>query len=46
VLQAAYGGKGEGFVLNLTEAKVDGIGTSEKTLADVLDKALEAAKKE
>lgn len=46
VLQAAYGGKGECFVLNLTEAKVDGIGTSEKTLADVLDKALEAAKKE
>ena len=43
-LQAAYGGEGKTFTLNLTEAKADGFGTSEPTLKGILDKALEAVK--
>lgn len=43
-LQAAYGGEEKIFTLNLTEAKVDGFGTSEPTLKSILDKALVAVK--
>jgi len=45
-LQAAYDGEGSTFVLNLTEAKVEGFGKSLPTLKEVLDNALEAAEKE
>lgn len=44
MLQTAYGGAGNTFVLNLTEAKLDGLGTGLATLKDILDKALEAVK--
>jgi CRISPR system Cascade subunit CasC len=39
-LQAAYGGAGETFVLNLVEAEMDGLGTNVATLKDLLDKTL------
>jgi CRISPR system Cascade subunit CasC len=41
-LQAAFGGEGKTFVLNLVEAKVDGLGTVVPVLKDILDKALSA----
>jgi CRISPR system Cascade subunit CasC len=41
-LQAAFGGEGETFVLNLVEAKLDGFGTVVPALKDILDKALSA----
>jgi len=41
-LQAAFGGEGETFVLNLVEAKLDGLGTVVPALKDILDKALSA----
>lgn len=41
-LQAAFGGDGKTFVLNLVEAKVDGLGTVVPALKDILDKALSA----
>jgi CRISPR system Cascade subunit CasC len=41
-LQAAYGGEVVNFVLNLTGAKADSLGTSVSTLQEMLDKALEA----
>ena len=39
-LQAAFGGEGKTFVLNLAEAKLDGFGTVVPMLKDILDKAL------
>lgn len=41
-LQAAFGGDGKTFVLNLVEAKLDGFGTVVPVLKDILDKALSA----
>jgi CRISPR system Cascade subunit CasC len=41
-LQAAFGGEGKTFVLNLVEAKLDGFGTVVPVLKDILDKALSA----
>lgn len=41
-LQLAYGGEGKSFVLNLAEAKLDGLGTAVPTLKDLLDKAISA----
>lgn len=41
-LQAAFGGKENTFVLNLIEAKLDGWGSVEPTLKDLLDNALSA----
>ncbi len=41
-LQAAFGGEGKTFVLNLVEAKLDGFGTVVPALKDILDKALSA----
>ena len=41
-LLLAYGGEGETFVLNLTEAKVEGFGSVLATLTDVLNKTLAA----
>ena len=41
-LQAAFGGEGETFVLNLVEANLDGLGTVVPVLKDILDKALSA----
>jgi len=41
-LQAAFGGEGECFVLNLVEAKLDGFGKVVPALKDILDKALSA----
>lgn len=43
-LRAVYGGDGQTFVLNLTETKLDGFGTSVKTLKELLDKSLAAVK--
>ena len=43
-LQAAYGGEEKTFVLNLTEANVDGYGSSVASLKDLLDKSLSAVK--
>ena len=40
-LNTAYGGAGETFVLNLTEAKVDGFGTTMTSLKELLNKTLE-----
>lgn len=42
VLQAAFGGVGTSFVLNLTEAKVDGLGAAVTSLQDLLDKVVSA----
>jgi len=39
-LQAAFGGQESTFILNLAEAKVDGLGTVVPSLKDLLDKAL------
>ncbi|OGP23549.1 MAG: type I-E CRISPR-associated protein Cas7/Cse4/CasC [Deltaproteobacteria bacterium GWC2_56_8] len=39
-LQAAFGSKENTFVLNLVEAKLDGLGTAVPTLKDLLDKAI------
>ena len=39
-LQAAFGGEENTFILNLAEAKVDGLGTVVPSLKDLLDKAL------
>lgn len=41
-LQAAFGGEGKTFVLNLVEAKLDGLGTVVPVLKDILDEALSA----
>lgn len=41
-LQAAYGGAGSTFVLNLTQAKVDGFGETVDSLPALLDKSLAA----
>jgi CRISPR system Cascade subunit CasC len=41
-LQAAFGGDGKTFVLNLVEAKLDGFGTVMPVLKDILDKAVSA----
>ena len=41
-LQAAFGGDGKTFVLNLVEAKLDGFGTVVPVLKDILDKAVSA----
>jgi CRISPR system Cascade subunit CasC len=43
-LQTAYGGEEDTFVLNLTETKLDGLGTDVSTLQEILDRALEAVK--
>jgi len=43
-LNAVYGGDGQTFVLNLTESKLDGFGTSVNTLKELLDKSLAAVK--
>ena len=43
-LQDAFGGDGKTFVLNLTEAKVDGFGKPVKSLKELLDKTLLAIK--
>ncbi len=42
LLQAAFGGEGETFVLNLTGANPDGFGTSAASLEDLLDRTLAA----
>jgi CRISPR system Cascade subunit CasC len=39
-LQAAFGGEEQTFVLNLIEAKLNGLGTTAPALKDLLDKAL------
>jgi CRISPR system Cascade subunit CasC len=43
-LNAVYGGDGQTFVLNLTETKLDGFGTSVSTLKELLEKSLHAVK--
>lgn len=43
-LRAVYGGDGQTFVLNLTETKLDGFGTSVNTLKELLEKSLAAVK--
>jgi len=43
-LQAVYGGEEKTFVLNLTEAKLDGYGSSVASLKDLLDRSLAAIK--
>ena len=43
-LNAVYGGDGQTFVLNLTDTKIDGFGTSVSTLKDLLEKSLAAVK--
>ena len=43
-LQAAYGGEEKTFVLNLTEANVNGYGSSVASLKDLLDRSLAAIK--
>ncbi|MEI6215089.1 MAG: type I-E CRISPR-associated protein Cas7/Cse4/CasC [Desulfuromonadales bacterium] len=42
-LQVAFGGEEQTFVLNLIEAKLNGLGTTLPALKDLLDKALVAA---
>ncbi|MBI5016890.1 MAG: type I-E CRISPR-associated protein Cas7/Cse4/CasC [Deltaproteobacteria bacterium] len=42
VLQAAFGGEGETFVLNLTGADPDGFGTPAASLKELLDRTLAA----
>lgn len=41
-LQVAFGGEGKTFVLNLIEAKLNGLGTPSSALKDLLDKAISA----
>ena len=43
-LRAVYGGDGHTFVLNLTETKLDGFGTSVNSLNELLEKSLAAVK--
>ena len=43
-LSTVYGGDGQTFVLNLTETKIDGFGTSVSTLRELLEKSLAAVK--
>lgn len=43
-LRAVYGGDGQTFVLNLTETKLDGFGTSVNSLKELLEKSLAAVK--
>jgi CRISPR system Cascade subunit CasC len=43
-LQTAFGGEEKTFVLNLTEAKVDGYGNAAASLKELLDKTLTAVK--
>ncbi len=43
-LRAVYGGDGHTFVLNLTETKLDGFGTSVNSLKELLEKSLAAVK--
>jgi len=43
-LQAAFGGEERTFVLNLTEAKLDGFGNAVASLKELLDKSLKAIK--
>jgi len=43
-LQAAYGGAGQTFILNLADAQIDGFGTKVETLDALLDNALQAVK--
>jgi CRISPR system Cascade subunit CasC len=43
-LKTAYGGDGKTFVLNLTDAKVDGFGESIASLKDLLDKTMLSVK--
>jgi CRISPR system Cascade subunit CasC len=43
-LQAAYGGDGQTFVLNLTETTLDGFGTPVKDLKELLKNSLDALK--
>lgn len=43
-LQAAYGGDGKTFMLNLTEVKADGLGTTVETLKDMLDQTMLSVK--
>ncbi len=43
-LQVAFGGEAKTFVLNLTEAKLDGFGNSAASLMELLDKSLAAVK--
>jgi CRISPR system Cascade subunit CasC len=40
MLQAAFGGEEQTYILNLIEAKVNGLGTTLPALKDLLDKAL------
>lgn len=43
-LQAIYGGDEKTFVLNLTESKLDGFGTSVNSLKELLENSLDALK--
>lgn len=43
-LQTVFGGEEKTFVLNLTEAKLDGFGNSAASLKELLDKSLKAVK--
>lgn len=43
-LQAAFGGKEKTFILNLAEAKLDGLGTVVPGLEDLLNKSISAVK--
>jgi len=43
-LQAAFGGDGDTFVLNLTEAKLNGFGEPAESLEDLLNKTLSTIK--
>jgi len=43
-LQTAFGGEEKNFVLNLTEAKLDGYGNAAASLKELLDKSLAAVK--
>ena len=43
-LQAAYGGAGQTFILNLADAQIDGFGNKVETLDALLDNALQAVK--
>ncbi len=43
-LQSAFGGQDDTFVLNLVNAKLEGLGTVETTLRSLLEKAISAVK--
>jgi CRISPR system Cascade subunit CasC len=43
-LSAVYGGDGQTFVLNLTEAELDGFGAAVSSLKDLLEKSVAAVK--